>query len=123
MPRHYPKDIQLRQATLLDTEALAALLAASPDDGSLYRFPHILEHPEEMRVAHMEWLRPALCDCTTMIMVAVQEGDNKNSIVGFSSWQKHVLHPESGHTEPAHLWQPPAADGTHPKEILRYGMC
>jgi hypothetical protein len=119
MPQHFLKDIQLRQATVVDIEPLAALLATSPDDGSLYRFPHILEHPEEMRVAHMEWLRPALCDSTTMIMVVVQEGDDKHSIFGFSSWQKHVLDPESGHTKPAHLWQPPAADGMHLEAMLR----
>lgn len=105
------QDVQLRQATMLDLEPLAALLAVTPDDGALYRFPHILEHPEEMRAAHAKWLRPALCDPTTLIMVAIQSSFGKDSIVGFSSWQKKVRDSASGRTAPARLWQPQAAEG------------
>lgn len=48
MPTPLPLDTQVRQASADDAPLLADLLILTPDNGSLYQFPHMLKYPEEM---------------------------------------------------------------------------
>jgi len=92
MPRagqQLPPNVTVRPLRAGDIASLADLLAAAPDDGSLYQFPHILSYPGEMRRLHRGWLRPTLYDPTTLIRIAVLSAEEQgDKIIGFSSWQK-----------------------------------
>ncbi|KAK1759917.1 acyl-n-acyltransferase [Echria macrotheca] len=90
--------ITTRQALPSDIPAVAALLAASPDDGSLYQFPNITrpEHQAGMRRAQAGWITSLVrgADRTTLVRVAVLGQDSgPEKVVGFSSWQKRELYP------------------------------
>ncbi|KAJ7920802.1 hypothetical protein B0H13DRAFT_1986284 [Mycena leptocephala] len=78
MPKPLPSGLQVRQAGPDDVPSLAVLLSLAPDDGSLYRFPHILEHSDEC----------ARC----IIAVVPAEGNDK--VVGFTSWTRRETDPE-----------------------------
>ncbi|KAJ7512836.1 acyl-CoA N-acyltransferase [Mycena galericulata] len=93
--------IQVREARPADVPSLADLLVAAPDDGSLYQFPHILEHPAEMHKLHVGWLRQAVQDPTTLIRVAVVQAEGKERVVGYSSWTRREVDAQSGGIEPA----------------------
>jgi hypothetical protein len=56
----YLKVAGIRQALADDVSSIATLFSLTPDDGSVYRFPHILEHPDEMCETHIGWLRPGV---------------------------------------------------------------
>jgi ribosomal protein S18 acetylase RimI-like enzyme len=103
MSKTIPFTVSVRELKQEDIPSLAALLTSAPDDGTLYSFPNILKHPEEMCRAHINWLRPALYDYTTLIRVAVVSKDNQHGtkVVGFSSWMR--MEPDSdnpGKTRP-----------------------
>ncbi|KAJ7210674.1 acyl-CoA N-acyltransferase [Mycena haematopus] len=93
MPQRLPSGLQVRQARADDVPSLATLLSLTPDDGSLYRFPHILEHPDEMREMHLGWLRPAVHDPTSLIRIAVVPADGKDKVAGFTTWTRQEVDP------------------------------
>jgi GNAT superfamily N-acetyltransferase len=104
MPKPLPAGLQIRQALADDVSSIATLFSLAPDDGSVYRFPHILEHPEEMREMHISWLRPRVHEPTSLIRVAVVPADGKDQVVGFTSWTRHEADPEDpSKTRPAKL--------------------
>ncbi|KAJ7745967.1 hypothetical protein B0H14DRAFT_2985993 [Mycena olivaceomarginata] len=94
MPKPLPSGLQIRQALADDVSSIATLLSLAPDDGSVYRFPHILEHLDEMREMHIGWLRPGVHEPTSLIRVAVVPVDGKDQVVGFTSWTRHEADPE-----------------------------
>ncbi|KAF7365495.1 Acyl-n-acyltransferase [Mycena venus] len=104
MPKPLPSGLEVRQARADDVPSLATLLSLAPDDGSIYRFPHILEYPDEMREMHAGWLRPGVHDPTTLIRIAVVPGDGKDRVVGFTSWTRLEADPQDpSKTRPAKL--------------------
>ncbi|KAK7048075.1 acyl-n-acyltransferase [Favolaschia claudopus] len=92
-PKPLPLGLVIHQATPKDLFSLATLLAMVPDDGSLYRFPHILEHIDEMRDMHIGWLRPAIHEPTNLIRIAVVPTNNTEQVVGFTSWTHREIDP------------------------------
>ncbi|KAK0707837.1 hypothetical protein B0H67DRAFT_495926 [Lasiosphaeris hirsuta] len=104
MPKPLPQGLEVRQARPEDVSSLARLLVHSPDDGTLYQFPHVLEYPDEMHKLHAGWLCSTVCSPTTLVRVAVLPKDGKQAIVGFSSWMKREADPGSeGSTRLAEL--------------------
>ncbi|KAJ6584620.1 hypothetical protein B0H19DRAFT_1105764 [Mycena capillaripes] len=110
MPKPLPLGLQVRQARPNDISSLANLLSLAPDDGSRYRFPHILDHPDEMRALHEGWLCPALNDATTLLRIAVvpasADGPDRDTVtvVGFTSWTRHETDPQNPvKTRPANI--------------------
>ena len=96
MPNPLPPTLTSRNALLHDVPSLASLLVSSPDDGTLYQFPNVLDYPEEMHKLHMSWLRPEIRSPTTLIRVAVLPQDGgEDVVVGFSSWMKREMDPEA----------------------------
>ncbi|KAJ7747720.1 acyl-CoA N-acyltransferase [Mycena metata] len=113
-----PPGMQVRQARPADVPSLADLLVAAPDEGSLYQFPHILEHPVEMHKLHVGWLRQAVQDPTTLIRVAVVLAEGKERVVGYSSWTRREVDAESGGKSrmvELHTVEPTAAADSEPE--------
>ncbi|KAF8208536.1 acyl-CoA N-acyltransferase [Mycena galopus ATCC 62051] len=98
MPKPLPSGLHIRQARADDVPSMATMLSLVPDDGSLYRFPHILEHPDEMREMHVGWLRPAVHDPTSLIRIAVVPVDGKDEVVGFTIWTRQDADPQDPNT-------------------------
>lgn len=71
MPKLIPPGLVIRQTLPADLPSLTDLLVLTPDDGTLYQFPYILEYPDDIHELNMGWLRPALQDTTILIRVAV----------------------------------------------------
>ncbi|KAJ7736932.1 acyl-CoA N-acyltransferase [Mycena metata] len=118
MSKPQPPGIQVRQARPADVPSLADLLVAAPDEGSLYQFPHILEHPVEMHKLHVGWLRQAVQDPTTLIRVAVVLAEGKERVVGYSSWTRREVDTESGEKSrivELHTVEPTAAADSEPE--------
>ncbi|KAF8208634.1 hypothetical protein K438DRAFT_1754498 [Mycena galopus ATCC 62051] len=94
MPKPLPPDLQIRQARADDIHSIATLLSLAPDDGMLYRFPHIMESLDEPHKMHVDWLRPILHDPTFLVRIAVIPADGKDKIVGLSVWMRWEADPE-----------------------------
>lgn len=98
MPKPLPEGLRIRQLSPRDIPALAKLLASTPDDGSLYSFPNVLEYVDEMAKSHLGWLPNSLRSKETLMRVAViagpAPGDDK--LIGFSSWSMAEVDKETG---------------------------
>ncbi|KAF7357624.1 Acyl-n-acyltransferase [Mycena sanguinolenta] len=101
MPRPLPPGLQVRQARADDVPSLATLLSLTPDDGTLYQYPHVLKYPDDM---HLDWLRPLVHDPTSLIRIVVVPVDGKDKFVGFSCWTRQEADPlDPTKTRPAKI--------------------
>ncbi|KAH8660583.1 acyl-CoA N-acyltransferase [Xylariales sp. PMI_506] len=97
MSAKLPLDMIIRQAGPGDVSSLADLLVLTPDDGTMYQFPHIQEYAEDMHQLHVQWLSRAVHDPTTLIRVAVVPHGDIQKVVGFSSWMRFEIDPGSAY--------------------------
>ena len=114
MPKALPASLLVRELSQKDIPSLAELLTAAPDDGTLYGFPNVQQHPQNMLRLHIGWLRQALCDETSLIRIAIipNEGGNGAKVVGFSSWVRTVVDLNgAGKIRPKHWRQATWMDG------------
>jgi hypothetical protein len=116
MPKSLPYGLKAQRLKNAEIPSTAELLAVSPDDSSVYQFPHWREHTEEIVQMYIHFLRRFVRDRKYLIRVATVPDRGAVKVVGFSMWSRKESKEGKIGEETARsvdMWSPSLGDCTH----------